>query len=384
MKPNFDELEFAACDVVQIVKQVPELRHCRLAVIGGLALQHYLPDYRPTDNVNFITNISTSPSSIKRRLLERPSSPFFQRAQVLFYQGTEGKEIQVDISPEWLSPYLPAAAVNVRDIPYGEVPYISLTDLIVFKLDSAGLRSSPAKKDRDARDAAALVEHYRGALALSRRQKRVAEEALCDVARCGTREKRWWDRNLGLDSGEEEGEGEEDARRRGALSRPHANSDSAYDGLYRESGVAAADPNAAWYYERLDRAHMRRFGPHHHSSSRGVSHTMTQPKTTHVNYFRHHSGGGGCNGSTGSSPGYGPYGPDCDGSFYYLEPRGGSSTPSDGGYFDIASGGAEHVNNAAAAAPRRRRHVRFLGEEEADSRPPPDPPRRRLAHLFSF
>ncbi|OTA70263.1 hypothetical protein K449DRAFT_380304 [Hypoxylon sp. EC38] len=99
---QFQELERAACDVIENVKHIQDLRHTRLSVIGGLALWHYLPEYRSTDNVNFITNISTSPSSLKKRLLERPGSPFFQRSQALFYKGQNGQEIRIDISPEWL------------------------------------------------------------------------------------------------------------------------------------------------------------------------------------------------------------------------------------------------------------------------------------------
>lgn len=46
---RFHELERAASDVIQNVKQIQELRHARLSVIGGLALWHYLPEYRSTD-----------------------------------------------------------------------------------------------------------------------------------------------------------------------------------------------------------------------------------------------------------------------------------------------------------------------------------------------
>lgn len=49
MTVELKELEYAVCDVIQIVKQIPELAESRLAVIGGLALWHYLPGHRPTD-----------------------------------------------------------------------------------------------------------------------------------------------------------------------------------------------------------------------------------------------------------------------------------------------------------------------------------------------
>lgn len=48
MKARLKELENAVCDVIQIIKQIPELADTRLSVVGGLALCHYLPAHRPT------------------------------------------------------------------------------------------------------------------------------------------------------------------------------------------------------------------------------------------------------------------------------------------------------------------------------------------------
>ncbi|KAI0019371.1 hypothetical protein F4780DRAFT_452546 [Xylariomycetidae sp. FL0641] len=293
MYSEFTALECAACDVIQILKQIEGLEHTKLSVIGGLALWHYLPDYRPTDNINFLTNISTSPSSVKKKLLERPNSPFVQRSQVLFYQSSGGREVQVDISPEWLSPYLPDSAQNLHEIPYGSVPYISRADLVVFKLDSSGLRSNPMKKERDARDAAALLDDQlrklngdhkeddaaaaagkrknssnsktspkppttptpSNVLELNPKQQQVVEEALCDVAKCGTREKGWWSRYLGLESSssssgkstDQEEEKDAAAAAPKGRQRPHASSDAA---IYRPT-------TETWFYQRLDRAHVK-------------------------------------------------------------------------------------------------------------------------------
>ena len=48
--PTFGELEHAAAEVIRHLKQVPGSRgDTRLAIIGGLALWHYLPDGRMTD-----------------------------------------------------------------------------------------------------------------------------------------------------------------------------------------------------------------------------------------------------------------------------------------------------------------------------------------------
>ncbi|KAI1140415.1 hypothetical protein F5Y05DRAFT_411471 [Hypoxylon sp. FL0543] len=337
---QFQELERAACDVIQHVKEIQDLRHARLAVIGGLALWHYLPEYRTTDNVNFITNISTSPSSLKKRLLERPNSPFFQRSQALFYKSQYGQEIRIDISPEWLSPYLPDSAMKVQDISRNEIPYISLTDLIVFKLDSSGLRSNPAKKERDARDAAALVDlaANKAPIQLSRKQEQVVEEALCDVATCGTKEKGWWEKHMGLEKASTAG-----GRRR--QNRFHSNSDPS-----PSRSPMINDPNAAWHYERLDHAHIRRFNSLHSSRStmggrpgiassasqrmlRDTGFTMTQPKTTHASFQNSSNRSWLSNEVRAESP-YDEH----DDQYYTLEPPGrllDRGTKGGGGYFDL-------------------------------------------------
>ncbi|RYO97603.1 hypothetical protein DL764_007277 [Monosporascus ibericus] len=263
MTATFRELECAASDVIRTVKRIPDLGNVKLAIIGGLALWHYLPRGRTTGNINFITNISTSPSSLKKKLLQLPDSPFVQRAQLLFYVSPgSGREIQVDISPEWLAPYLPEAARCVRNIRDGELPYVSLADLVVFKLDSSGLRSNAAKKRRDAADAAALLEEHAAAnakLELSPGKRETAHQALIDVVRYSDRSRGWWVTRLGL-SGPERGEDESNVFSSSPASlspgaerpsRPHSTSDP--EGYLRcVFGRGAYDASSAWFYESLD------------------------------------------------------------------------------------------------------------------------------------
>ncbi|KAI5858185.1 hypothetical protein GGS23DRAFT_607714 [Durotheca rogersii] len=365
---QFHELERAACSVIHNVKQIQELRHTRLSVTGGLALWHYLPGYRSTDNINFIINISTSPGSLKKRLLELPGSPFLQRAQVLFYISPRGREIQVDISPEWLSPYLPESAMKVQDISPNEIPYISLTDLIVFKLDSSGLRSNPVKKERDARDAVALVELAvsEGSIHLSKKQEQIVEEALCDFGKCGTKETNWWEKRMGLANRQtpEPNHGNQNGDRRRSA-RPHSKSDPS-----PSSCRVSSDANKAWHYERLDRAHIRRFNSLHSSRSTselglvrstsasqrrirdtGVPSTMTQPKTTLANYQQTAKRSGISNQVTVDSR----YDASQDDQYYTLEPRGSSSErPAQEGYFDLTPpGGLGTVTEHTTAGSRR-------------------------------
>ncbi|KAI1650241.1 uncharacterized protein F4817DRAFT_328740 [Daldinia loculata] len=293
-------------------------------------------------NINFITNISTSPSWLKKRLVERPESPFFQRSQALFYKTPRGQEIRVDISPEWLSPYLPDSAVRVQDILPNEIPYISLTDLIVFKLDSSGLRSNPVKKERDAQDAAALVAFatHKSFLQLSKKQEQVVEEALCDVAKCGTKEKDWWERRMGLTKNAADGSSFDSGGRKRKKNRPHSKSDPSLS-----KSPLTSDPHAAWHYERLDHAHIRRFNSLHSSQSANrpgtprpssqriirdnMGFTMTQPKTTHASYQLGARRPGLSNETSADSNHY-------DEQYYTLEPGeslSGQASPA--GYFDV-------------------------------------------------
>ncbi|KAI1778306.1 hypothetical protein F4818DRAFT_295769 [Hypoxylon cercidicola] len=350
---RFHELERAACDVINNVRQINELRNAKLSVIGGLAVWHYLPKYRPTDNINFITNLSTSPSSLKKRLLEKQDSPFFQRSQALFYKSPKGQEIRVDISPQWLGPYLPESATKVEDLSQDEIPYISLTDLIVFKLDSSGLRSNPLKKDRDARDAAALVDYAsnHGTIELNEKQEQVVEEALCDVGKCGTKEKSWWEEQMGLNKTPPATPSEQGQKSK--QGRPHSKSDPTPS--RSQSAKLSDDPNTAWHYEQLDQpqGHVHRFKALHsdrpgikrsssHRLLRDIGFIMTHPKTTLAGMVKQQQQNAPeQKKSSGSEvnrvPADPTYSDECydDDEYYTLEPRGCSPAPE--GYFDVPS-----------------------------------------------
>ncbi|KAF2967095.1 hypothetical protein GQX73_g6465 [Xylaria multiplex] len=191
MRGRLKELEDAVCDVIQIIKQIPELTGTKLAVVGGLALWHYLPDYRPTNNINFVTNATNDEdlSFLEQKLLEHPNSPFIQDQQALFYHSPAGWDIQIKISTRWhvsilrtifffpgapefsvflpapapcshdgQSPYLPEPTHFVYEIPYGQVPYISPADLVASKINSTQLKTSK-RRQQDADDAKALIDH---------------------------------------------------------------------------------------------------------------------------------------------------------------------------------------------------------------------------------
>lgn len=52
---------------------------------------------------------------------------------------------------------MPSAAMKLREIPHGHVPYASEADIIVFKFWACGMHQSRAKKRIDAQDAENLT-----------------------------------------------------------------------------------------------------------------------------------------------------------------------------------------------------------------------------------
>ncbi|MCJ1401157.1 hypothetical protein MMC11_004369 [Xylographa trunciseda] len=172
--PTQTQLETAAADVIRILKGISEYSNARIAIIGGLALWKYIPAGRTTEDVNFIVNIGNAPQGVKETLLALPNSPF--------------------------SPYMPAAAAELRDLPAGAIPYISATDLVVFKMNSCGLRAQTSKKRTDAADAQVLLERLtvHASLNLTDAQRAIVEPCIKDVVAHGTKTKGWWRERLGL------------------------------------------------------------------------------------------------------------------------------------------------------------------------------------------
>ena len=98
------------------------------------------------------------------------------------------------------SPYMPAGATELRDLPTGVIPCISETDLIVFKMNSCGLRALTSKKRVDAIDAETLLElpTVQTPLSLTDAQRAIVEPCIRDVVAHGTKTEEWWREHLSL------------------------------------------------------------------------------------------------------------------------------------------------------------------------------------------
>ncbi|KAG6032240.1 hypothetical protein E4U41_007280 [Claviceps citrina] len=199
-----EQLHKAAADVIILLKTIPEFQNSKIAVIGGLAVWKYLRG-RTTEDVDFIVNIDSAPHGVKGKLLALENSPFIQRAQKFLYRSPDGDDIQIDITHQDSSPYFPEAAIKLKDVAKGEVPYISPIDLIVFKIFSCGMRAQIPKRNLDATDALNLVIHeaQRSKIRLSLEQRKLIEPYIMDVVEYGGMPEDWWRTQLGLEAGQE-------------------------------------------------------------------------------------------------------------------------------------------------------------------------------------
>jgi hypothetical protein len=98
------------------------------------------------------------------------------------------------------SPYVPAAAEMLLNIPPGAVPYISAIDLIIFKINSCGLRAQGSKRFVDANDAQNLLTHEAkySPISLTTEQLAIVDNGLTDVLNSNSMPEKWWRENLGL------------------------------------------------------------------------------------------------------------------------------------------------------------------------------------------
>ncbi|KAG5926250.1 hypothetical protein E4U42_003490 [Claviceps africana] len=200
LPPKREELHKAAADVIAILKTIPEFQDSKIAVIGGLAVWNYLQSGRTTKDVDFIVNIDSTPHGVKSKLLALENSPFVQLAQVFMYQAPNGRKIQIGITHESSAPYFPEAAMKIKNVPNGKVPYISPTDLIVFKMFCCGRRLLMDKKRVDAMDAMDLVlyQNQVSKIELSPETRKIIEPCIDNVVKYGEKSKDWWRTQLGF------------------------------------------------------------------------------------------------------------------------------------------------------------------------------------------
>ncbi|KAI1292389.1 hypothetical protein F5Y03DRAFT_375973 [Xylaria venustula] len=200
-QPSIADLEAAALSVIHLIQGVAELVNVPLVLVGDLAVAKYLSQSRPCEihSIEFVVKYA-SPGSVKKALLSHAHGKkiIIENDRGLFYKSPAGWVIEVKITPVWLCPYLP----DVGDIK--KPPYISLSDLFVFKADACGLHESDASKYREAADACALLElaSEHSHLKLNDEKMQKVDEALDTLVEYSPpgSGRKWWEMRLGKQS----------------------------------------------------------------------------------------------------------------------------------------------------------------------------------------
>ncbi|KAK4038319.1 hypothetical protein C8A01DRAFT_37706 [Parachaetomium inaequale] len=153
MTLHYQRLEQAALDVIDALRQIPQFSDLGIAVIGGFARVHHNRGSRGTSDVDFIIDTAeiALEREIKQAILNLGGTDFSQEAHVFRHVLNGGTDYcRVDFFPRDICPYLPPAAQQVQHIPLNAIPFISPTDLIVFKIHSCGTRGDATKNKDDA------------------------------------------------------------------------------------------------------------------------------------------------------------------------------------------------------------------------------------------
>ncbi|TRX97108.1 hypothetical protein FHL15_001902 [Xylaria flabelliformis] len=127
MKYSTKELEDAVCNIIQIIKQIPELADTKLKIAGGLALRRYLDEHQPVDAIHFVVDLQVGHEFFFAKLLENPLSPFELERRVLYYHSPAGRSIPVKFGPDLYRNRI--ELLPIYDIAYATVPYITPQEL---------------------------------------------------------------------------------------------------------------------------------------------------------------------------------------------------------------------------------------------------------------
>ncbi|KAF4162188.1 hypothetical protein CNMCM6936_002428 [Aspergillus lentulus] len=170
-------LKSAAETLIQCLQTMPELEGAKVAIIGGMAVRHYLTSYRGTFDVDVLLFWPDRPIDYKlmrKELVSRFSGLFKERAEPLLFKYKPMDElknrrkakrsylVQVDIIPDYLPPYLPTQAIALEEVDRGHLPFVNPLDLLAYKVHCSSMRFSLKKQKQDAEDAVRLWQTYYG------------------------------------------------------------------------------------------------------------------------------------------------------------------------------------------------------------------------------
>ncbi|GFF26107.1 hypothetical protein IFM58399_01294 [Aspergillus lentulus] len=188
---------------LQALPEAPELQRANIAIIGGLALQHHAPGYRPTKDVDILIFNRDHPIctlDVRAKLASRFPNEFEDVPEPVSSCLNIPDTIKVDFVPQELPPYLPAQAATLEEVDPNHLPFLPLVDLLVYKINSCGMRPTPEKQKQDAEDAQELVNILSspGTITLDDSQKQAVVSGLDEMLEYSEEDRDWWESALGL------------------------------------------------------------------------------------------------------------------------------------------------------------------------------------------
>ncbi|GFF45340.1 hypothetical protein CNMCM6936_001671 [Aspergillus lentulus] len=188
---------------LQALPEAPELQRANIAIIGGLALQHHAPGYRPTKDVDILIFDRDHPIctlDVRAKLASRFPNEFEDVPEPVSSCLNIPDTIKVDCIPQELPPYLPADAATLEEVDPNHLPFLPLVDLLVYKINSCGMRPTPEKQKQDAEDAQELVNilSSQGTITLDDSKKQAVVSGLDEMLEYFEEDRDWWESALGL------------------------------------------------------------------------------------------------------------------------------------------------------------------------------------------
>ncbi|GIK00924.1 hypothetical protein Aspvir_004954 [Aspergillus viridinutans] len=185
-----EELSEAAREVItslQALPEAPELQRAKIAIIGGLALRYYAPGFRSTKDVDILIFDRDHPictRNVQAKLASRFPDKFEYVREPVSYCLDIPDTTKVDFIPQELPPYLPVDALTLEEVDPNHLPFLSLPHLLVYKINSCGMRPTSDKKKQDAEDARELVDilSRQGAITLDDSQKQAVLSARAKIS----------------------------------------------------------------------------------------------------------------------------------------------------------------------------------------------------------
>ncbi|GAQ08705.1 hypothetical protein ALT_6026 [Aspergillus lentulus] len=167
---------------LQALPEAPELQRANIAIIGGLALQHHAPGYRPTKDVDILIFDRDHPIctlDVRARLASRFPNEFEDVPEPVSSCLNIPDTIKVDFIPQELPPYLPADAATLGELWHA---------------------ATPEKQKQDAEDAQELVNilSSQGTITLDDSQKQAVLSGLDEMLEYSEEDRDWWESALGL------------------------------------------------------------------------------------------------------------------------------------------------------------------------------------------